>query len=136
MSIFAWRYWWTDNEKDSSGTWTIELAGSRGITWPIDQPLHAWCHICSQINTPIHVPNEFASCGIYALTQPDSITWRFKNKHLGVVELWGKIIVAEFGYRAEYGQLRALVDVPSEISETYKVPNLPSIEYAKKEFFS
>lgn len=58
------------------------------------------------------------------------------NEITGIVEIWGKIITAKHGYRAEYGQLRALVNAPAVVSETYGVPNLPSYEYASQEYFS
>jgi hypothetical protein len=52
-----------------------------------------------------------------------------------VVELWGKIIVAEYGYRAEYAKIQALVNAPAQVAVKYQVPNLPSTDYARKEYF-
>lgn len=54
---------------------------------------------------------------------------------LGIAEVWGNIIVAERGYRAQYARIRALIDAP-EVALDYGVPNLPSIEYARREYFS
>jgi hypothetical protein len=58
------------------------------------------------------------------------------TKVIGVVEIWGKIITAENGYRAEYARIRALVDTSMDVATVYGVPNLPSIEYARQEYFS
>jgi hypothetical protein len=55
---------------------------------------------------------------------------------LGIVQLSGKIITAEYGYRAQYANISALVDAPPDVSTRYRVPNLPSVEYARKEYFS
>ena len=44
--------------------------------------------------------------GIYALKEPYQDDWdSYLNDNIfdGIVEIWGKIIVAENGYRAEYG---------------------------------
>jgi hypothetical protein len=130
------------------------LRGSYGHTWPVGEALHATCHyaysqtyyINRVLTTPrlphsTSIPDAICSCGVYAMKQPcmpvytvpavDSIALTV----LGVVEIWGKIIMATDGYRAEYAQLRALIDVPNITAETYQVPNLPSIEYAKREYF-
>jgi hypothetical protein len=58
----------------------------------------------------------------------------FSGEILGVAEIWGKTIVAEHGYRAQYAKLRALIDAES-VARDYRVPNLPSIEYAQREYF-
>jgi hypothetical protein len=73
-----------------------------------------------------------------AIYLPLTDTWyKVQGTLLGVTELWGKIIVAEKGYRAEYGRLRALVCAPfDEIATGYEVPNLPSTDYAREEYFA
>lgn len=110
------------------------------------------------------LPVVNCTCGIYALKSVDetltSLTRKGSNigavRHdqnsrylyipkawylaqgsvLGVVELWGKIITAENGYRAQHGQLRALVCAPDKVADVYAVPNLPSVEYAQREYFA
>jgi hypothetical protein len=58
------------------------------------------------------------------------------NEVLGIAEIWGKIIVAEYGYRAQFAKICALIDSPTSIATDYGIPNLPTVEYAQKEFFS
>jgi hypothetical protein len=96
-------------------------------------PRHAQCN----------TPDEKCTCGIYGYSR------HFVPMHctcsecvfdrplvLGIAEVWGKIIVAEYGYRAQFAKIRALVDAYASIAIDYGVPNLPTVEYAQKEFFS
>lgn len=181
MAIFAWRRWEvstfplhinvqnfkTISEQD------LRLRGAIGILWPIGQALHAECYKVGHVQgfepelRTIHndrvytyssgAPKVHCRCGIYALKQPCGPLRFFPDgahvsEVLGVIEIWGKIIHAEFGYRAEYGQIRALVDTSGiqpltyneansqhfgrVAAENYGVPYLPSIEYAQREYFS
>jgi hypothetical protein len=115
------------------------LRGQYKMFWPVKEVLKATCKYPGHklFKDTDDIPVYECSCGIYALKQPNfSVTYIHDRPILGVVELWGKIIVAEYGYRAEYAKIRALVDAPAEAGAKYQVPNLPSIGYARKEFFS
>jgi hypothetical protein len=180
MAIFAWRRWEVSTFPLYINAWNLRtmseqdlrLRGAIGTPWPIGQTLHAECYNigCKQgaENTlrTIHndrvytcsggAPKVHCRCGIYALKQPCG-PLRFLNdgSHVsevhGVVEIWGKIIQAEFGYRAECARVRALVDTAGThqltyneantqyfgrvVAENYGVPYLPSIGYAQHEYF-
>lgn len=153
MSIMAWRYWAAGNLGSSSNHRT--LFGAKGFCWPIEKTFTAICahfcepftaactNTCEQRCPPNTSPNTNCHCGIYALKQPTvdrSWWWWEADKNyteiLGIVQLSGKIITAEYGYRAQYANISALVDAPPDVSTRYRVPNLPSVEYARKEYFS
>jgi hypothetical protein len=105
-------------------------------------------HICSyRVDHNSDVPFPTCSCGIYGNNTHEIITKTLGCcTVLGIVEIWGKIIVAEYGYRAQYALMRALINKswgtnhgqPSAgiVARDYQVPLLPSIEYAQKEYFS
>jgi hypothetical protein len=154
MAIYAWRWW---EVIPPFGVGELYLRGAYAVRWPVGEPLHATCSSlivtwdvdghCG-VNYPVPslhnsngttTPDPNCYCGIYALKQPGKVTDIYPpHRHgvLGVAEIWGKIITAEFGYRAEYAQIRALVDAPTIVCTRYDVPNLPSIEYAQQEYFA
>jgi hypothetical protein len=146
-------------------TTSIVLHGSYGKRWEVDQAKHAICaRIGNRHWSNADLPEVGCTCGIYALKHADDTlplrgmgisisalrkadfnihdpnapdTWYVpQGIVLGVVELWGKIITAEDGYRAQSGQLRTLVCAPFDVATVYQVPNLPSTDYARREYFS
>jgi hypothetical protein len=169
MSIFAWREWSVNPYPDHKLTrLSYALYGLYGALWYPDEEMQATCtrNIGSEYYsiygattaayvTPFTVDRHYASkipdadctCGIYATRcTPLSHNLIGFRQIFGVVELWGKIIEAEFGYRAQYAQMRALIDDGTvgmrsvrpglaTIAEDYKVPLL-SAEYVRQEFFS
>jgi hypothetical protein len=164
MSIMAWRYWrWnylpgitmpTRDAQFPGPTKNVHelcLHGARGGVWVPGYTMRA---MCFEWGTHHDDPDDDApvvgcGCGIYALKEPETLMSFQRcsscpiHENLlccpiqiqGIVELWGKIFVHEYGYRAEYGHLRALINAPPEVCEKYQVPNLPSVEYARKEYF-
>jgi hypothetical protein len=122
----------------------LVLNGAFGITWPVGKPLNATCQrsLENAIFNPSMkhqtVPDVRCTCGIYALKEPDHRAVNLPHgelqRVLGIVEIWGKIIRAEHGYRAQTGQLRAVVKAPSLVALVYGVQNLPSVRYARREF--
>jgi hypothetical protein len=135
----AWRYWWGDSTSFMPGGYS--LTGAIGKYWPTRRPITAECLIRYHTLNERPLPVLNCTCGVYALkevtTYPHEVIGRTALvRVLGIVEIWGKTIHAEQGYRSQYGQIRAFVSAPARASEVYGVPNLPSIEYAQKEFFS
>lgn len=140
MSILAWRYWQYWKEADNIDV----LVGSFGTEWVPEKVNTARCraYVNDMPNPCLDTtPGTGCSCGIYALRQPvelDGITlYEPKRTHFvqGIVQIWGKIISAECGYRAQHASIIALVDVPASVTNRYQVPNLPSVEYARQEYF-
>lgn len=59
------------------------------------------------IDTPDHVVEPWCTCGLYSWRRPDRISAR-TAKVAGVVELWGRVLIGEDGYRAQYARVVAL----------------------------
>jgi hypothetical protein len=148
MSIYAWRYWFYREplsidfyrEPLSIDFYTdvsdIKLYGAMGNRWPIGKALKAECtRYMHSSHADKPVPVVTCTCGIYALKKPHKHNQFDDCNVTGIVEIWGKIIKARYGYRAQFGQIRAVVNAPEFISRAYGIPNLPSIRYAKREYF-
>lgn len=58
----------------------------------------------SGIHSPDNVPCEYCTCGFYAVKNKTTI----QGSHLAEVDLYGKVIEHELGYRAEYQRILAL----------------------------
>jgi hypothetical protein len=63
------------------------------------------------IDTPRHTVEPWCTCGLYSWKRPDRIGAR-STKVAGVVELWGRVLVGEHGYRAQYAQVAAVCGPP------------------------
>lgn len=71
---------------------------------------------CSLRKSLHHPPHKGGACGFYAYKEPD---WRgirgkvqaYYSIVLGEVELWGKIVEHEIGYRAQYARVKKLVQM-------------------------
>jgi hypothetical protein len=169
MSVFAWREWSVNPYPDHKLTrLSYALYGLYGALWYPDEEMQATCtrsnpgvetfqytltaaaHVSvSPPHSTRDIPSADCTCGVYATRRaPDLIFASLSGirRIVGAVELWGKIIEAEFGYRAQYAQMRALIDDGTvgmrsvrsglaTIAEDYKVPLL-SAEYVRREFFS
>lgn len=84
------------------------------------------------------VPNESDACGIYGVTKPDELVTytsgtlsrpnadRGYRYVVGLIEVWGKVIKAECGARAEYA--RPLVLIGKNIELAPKWHEVPSLE--------
>lgn len=80
--------------------------------WPMYKPLRARC----LTDTAPHdrVPQECCTCGIYAFrTLPQLVTELDGSPRclLGEVRLWGKVIITERGYKAEYAYPTRLISM-------------------------
>lgn len=78
----------------------------RSTIWPINQPLVARCECYTADITCPTVPNEHSSCGIYGLdTMSDLLCTPYASKPgctvVAKLEAYGKVIPAEYGWRAE-----------------------------------
>ena len=68
-------------------------------------------------------------CGIYAYNDPTLLDWdqwtRTHEQVFGEVDLWGKVIEAERGYRAEHARVVSLYntgETSAELAERLQVP--------------
>lgn len=116
----------------------------KNADWPIDRPMQATCIKPSGVfgkwfpekalNAGHEPPVENCECGIYALNSPladeEIRPWRV-DALVGIVLLWGRVLMGERGYRSEYAKLIALyldsiepsrAAVVKQMSEVYMVP--------------
>jgi hypothetical protein len=104
--IIGWRYWRADTG------WLCSL--NRLKTWPAGRALEARCSLsdagASHEEPP---PGERCGCGIYAATHLE-ILKEIVHPDLdsplivGEVALWGRIVPAQLGFRAQYAYPRRL----------------------------
>jgi hypothetical protein len=67
-----------------------------------------WCVVCG----PHPAPQEECSCGFYAMKELSSVEpWGGPHTILGRVELAGKVIEHEAGYRAQYARVTELIPI-------------------------
>ncbi len=116
--LVGWRYWRADEG------WLCSL--NKFKTWPAGRPLRAQCTL-GMDHGPL--PGEQCGCGIYAaidlptlkeLVQPDLES----PLVVGEVSLWGKVIPAELGFRAELAYPRRLWVVSDSVA-TLDGPEAP-----------
>ena len=97
-------------------TWRLTAEGrlasvNDGLVWPPKQAMTAVCHAALATAFKKHqIPDPDCTCGVYA----------YKDRsHSGVapgvmgvvgeVALWGRVVIAELGYRAEFGYPARLI---------------------------
>ena len=104
--IRAWRVW----AGSAMGDGTVELRSltdaARRTHWPVGEALHARC-----MRGRHPAPSAECSCGIYAHRSRGAALAHARatpGSIVGEVELWGRVIEHEHGYRSEYARIRAL----------------------------
>lgn len=74
-----------------------------------------------------------AGCGLYAYKtpippcacgMPSSLT----HGAVGVVRMWGRCVEHQYGWRAEYASVAALVDFTGQVDPAYDVPKYPDLQ--------
>ncbi len=112
------------------GSWVAKAMASPVGNWPHDKPLTATCALTAQKRKPRNgekehgpVPDEDCTCGIYAATDLDVIDHYLSRGApiLGIVELGGRIIPAEQGYRAVYARVAAILLIDEALTEPHKL---------------
>jgi hypothetical protein len=100
--LVGWRYWRVQSFALSSLT--------RSVQWPAMNRYEADCRLIARHGA---IPAAECHCGIYAAKDLDTLKeLATPNVRLplvvGKVALWGRVIPAERGYRAQYGYPRRL----------------------------
>jgi len=131
--------------------WTITADGLRGAQGGIWRPgtnaaqclgkhaamLRVLDHAlgAAGLATPPHTVERWCTCGLYSWRRPDRIRAR-SAKIAGVVESWGRVLVGEHGYRAQYSQVVAVCgprrdvgDAPPSRDERVAVANRYAVPY-------
>jgi hypothetical protein len=102
--FIGWRVWRIHRRHGQ-----VVLQSMNGAFWPTQRPMTATC--------PRHTaPGEGCACGIYAVTTMARLRDEFTYGGtiafaVGEVALWGDVIVADWGYKAQFAfPQRLLVD--------------------------
>jgi hypothetical protein len=100
--LVGWRYWRVESCALTSLT--------RSVYWPALERYEADCRLSTRHGAP---PAAECHCGVYAAKNLDTLKdLATPNMRLplvvGKVALWGRVIPAERGYRAQYGYPKRL----------------------------
>lgn len=97
--------------------WTEEYDADAGRTAPRPpRVVLPFTHSYVYRETPHHSPDESCTCGIYAAHSPDQCAGYGKYV-LGRVNLWGRVIPGDKGYRAEFAYPSELFVLSEPIPE-------------------
>lgn len=121
--LVGWRYWRVEGSALTSLT--------RSVYWPARNRYEADCRLVARHGA---VPAAGCHCGIYAAKTLDTLKeLATPNVRLplvvGKVALWGRVIPAERGYRAQYGYPKQLWLVWESL-EPLEQPGAQRIELA------
>jgi hypothetical protein len=127
LALRVWRHdrdrhtLWSFNAPPRRATWVASALANPAGGWPHDSPLAATCSRKHPDGEP--VPGRACSCGLYAATDLDVIASYLTQSApvLGVVELGGKVIPAEQGYRAAYARVAAILLIDEALTEPHKM---------------
>jgi hypothetical protein len=127
--IVGWRYWRGEdlNGRASSRAWLASL--NKFQTWPPGRALEARCSL--EGGHPDPPPGIACGCGIYAATDRATLQ-ELANPDLqtplvvGEVALWGRVVPAELGYRAQFAYPRRLWVVRESLAPTAWLDDLPA----------
>lgn len=120
--IVGWRFWHPElvelvdsvEPRPDAHSVSFRLFGVFGVRdfseWPMYEALRARCR--NQPSGHEDAPTDGCSCGIYGfrtLAQLLSALEAMPRRLIGEVLLWGKVIVTERGYRAQYAYPKRLL---------------------------
>src|SRR5438105_11494452 len=101
--ILAWRAFDVEGK-----TRLYSLCGGQ-YRWSPKTPFRAECNCWPRSHRPDIAPNPDGWCGIYALkSREDAQEYVEGGIIMAQVALWGRVIVHEYGYRAEFAYPQAL----------------------------
>jgi hypothetical protein len=118
--VAGWRYWRADEG------WLCSL--NKFKTWPAGAPLRAQCPFAMD-HGPL--PGEECGCGIYAAIDRETLKELVEPNLdsplvVGEVALWGRVIPAELGFRAELAYPRHLWVVGDSLPALDRPGTLPN----------
>jgi len=106
QAIRAWRVWAAAATADGVVELRSLTDAARRTRWPVGAALQARC-----MRARHPAPSTECSCGIYAHRSRGAALAHARatpGSIVGEVELWGRVIEHEHGYRSEYARIRAL----------------------------
>jgi len=108
--IKAWRTWYVVPADKTSGELRLRSFVHTDL-WEQGEPFEAQCRLKTE---PHDAPDDIHGCGVYAAREPKELDKYYRNpayssgswmeiwRVIGEVGLWGKIVPAEKGFRAQY----------------------------------
>lgn len=136
---------WRTIPGPTAGRRTLKSLGLDEV-WPSGRPMKAACKKSKSWATlfaytepmPQHdAPGESCECGVWGLSDVALLASHIERADktapvVGVIEMWGRVVCAEDGWRGEYARVTALVarnpghvrKAESQAAETYGVPIL------------
>lgn len=138
--IRAWRTWYVVPEDKTSGELRLRSFVYARL-WKIGEAVEATCN--AERHTDSETPSSNCTCGLYAVTGKDALDPYYRDRYstsgswteiwrvCGEVALWGKLIPAERGYRAQYAY-PVSIEIPKRIRgrEQFLSPNEIAIALA------
>lgn len=103
--IVAWRLW------RIAGGGSLESVGLP-LRWPEQEAVSAICPFGPYHASSHEAPVWSCSCGLYGVKRPEALAGALGSCGdlvLGLVSLWGRVIEAPHGYRAQFAAPRVLV---------------------------
>lgn len=131
--VIAWRCWMTDKATERLRSWT------KALSWTPNQEMEAKCYgphktlpFGGQV-PPSHPSPSVHGCGMYGVKTLDQAEqWAVQSTIgvIGVVKLWGRVIVCQDGYLAQFAYPAALVypmaavdgELVDRLADVYGVP--------------
>ena len=121
--ITAWRAWCVDYDQEEG--YRLEALG-RDAIW---EPRKIFRAVCDE-DEEHPAPCADCQCGIWAFKELDGLVAAIGNKYgavrvLGNVQLWGRVIETENGYRAQYAYPSELWLLDSSLEELGLIYDVP-----------
>lgn len=131
--IRAWRTWYVVPKDKTSGELRLRSFVYARL-WEIGQPLEATCSAERHIDS--ETPSANCTCGLHAVTDKEALNRYYRDRYstsgswteisrvCGEVALWGRLIPAEKGYRAQFAYPIS-IEIPRRIRgrEQFLTPN-------------
>lgn len=94
--------------RDDDDIYRPELMSRNGAPWPAREPLFALCRMNDALQATHDAPEIGCDCGIYAFDSP--VHPDLDSRHLvwGEINMWGRVLICNTGYRAEYAYPKTL----------------------------
>lgn len=111
----GWRVWTLKPDIDRYPE--LQLNSFNNSIWQPNEEFEAKCGMQEQDTILTHrqhaIPGFQCSCGVYACTDPREVEHLFNRRDnniacIGTVNLWGRVVECEKGFRAQYAYPREL----------------------------
>lgn len=141
--VVGWRVWSVRPEGIASDTgtqeWGLASLAYHNVRWPVRRQLTASCLYATPRNTGNAAPEAKCTCGVHAYKSLEMAEMYLRTASIanawgwplayGSVNLWGRVIECENGYRAEHAYPQMIffdrIEPPIGALDQYGVEILP-----------